>query len=511
MSTKTVSSIVDTAKSYQFVDRGEPSARGGMKDVYFSPDKSYVVAIYRDKQDFNSTERLKKIVTQYHDSFFNRPGGHGQYYKKLYAWPTDVIKYHDKIGIIVPCFRKEFFFKKGYAGNDILKGGEKEGKWFASAKFRTNSRLKLDDSELGDWLSYLQICVNIARGVKRMHAAGLAHSDLSYKNVLIDPISRSAAIIDIDGLVVPGLFPPDVIGTADFIAPEVVATKHLGVSNPKRKLPNRTTDLHAMAVLIYMYLLYRHPLRGGRYFGDVEPDKEEDLLMGEKALFIEHPTDDSNRNFKREYGDSLNDLSPWTNLKKTPYTITGPYLKELFDQAFIDGLHDPNKRPPADSWEQALLKTDDLKLKCNNSRCQQKWFIYTNTKITKCPFCQTKYNESIPVLDFYYQFKPGQWRPQNMRLVVCNQTTLHKWHVSKDVLRNEKLTASDKKRVGYFSWHNQKWLFVNEKLDSLKDVTDSNNHQVVGTGECIEVQNGMKLLLSDKDNGRVAVISIANQ
>ncbi len=73
-----------------------------------------------------------------------------------------------------------------------------------------------------------------------MHSAGLAHSDLSYKNVLIDPVSRTAAIIDIDGLVVPGKFPPDVIGTADFIAPEVLATKHLNKTDQNRKLPNRT-------------------------------------------------------------------------------------------------------------------------------------------------------------------------------------------------------------------------------------------------------------------------------
>ena len=63
MNSVTVSSIIDTSKSYQFVNNGEPSARGGMKDVYFSPDRAYVVAIYRDKLDFNSTERLKKITT----------------------------------------------------------------------------------------------------------------------------------------------------------------------------------------------------------------------------------------------------------------------------------------------------------------------------------------------------------------------------------------------------------------------------------------------------------------
>ena len=83
---------------------------------------------------------------------------------------------------------------------------------------------------------------------------GLAHSDLSYNNILIDPVTKSANIIDLDGLVVPGMFPPEVIGTADFIAPEVLSTKHLDIKDPKRALPNQKTDLHALAVLIYMYL-----------------------------------------------------------------------------------------------------------------------------------------------------------------------------------------------------------------------------------------------------------------
>ena len=63
MTTVTVKSIIDPNKSYQYVDKGSPSAAGGMKDIYFSPDKSYVVGFYRAPQDFNSIERLKKIVT----------------------------------------------------------------------------------------------------------------------------------------------------------------------------------------------------------------------------------------------------------------------------------------------------------------------------------------------------------------------------------------------------------------------------------------------------------------
>lgn len=506
MSTKTVTSIINLGTTYQYVDNGEPM-RGAMKDVFFSPDKSYVVAFYRAKLDFNQKERVKDITTSYRERIFKE---NKVIWEQFYSWPYDIVEKDGLTGIIVPCYDKRYFFKKGFANNDILKGGEKNGKWFASAKFRSaNSKTKLDNSELGDWLNYFQVCVNIARGVKHLHRQGLAHSDLSYNNVLIDPTTGSGAnIIDIDTLVVPGKHAPEVIGTADFIAPEVFATKHLKFTDPNRKLPSIRTDLHALAVLIYMYLLYRHPLRGGNYFGKSDETEEENLLMGEKALFVEHPTDNSNRNFKREYGDSLLKFMPWTDLKKTPYTITGPYLKDLFDQAFIKGLHNPIERPPAEMWEVALIKTNDLKLQCSNTNCDQKWFIYNNTIDTFCPFCGTKYNHSIPVLDFFYQFKPNVWKPENQRLVVYNNSTLHQWHTNRNVIRNEKLTDVQKAMVGYFSFHHGIWVFVNKKLTSLKDVTEDKE---VPIGSMVEIIDGKKLLLSKEEGGRIVIISIANK
>ncbi len=508
MTTKTVTSIIDSTKNYQFIDNGEPM-QGAMKDVYFSPDKSYVVAIYREIQDINSIERLKKIATTYFHNFFLRDTISGNFYKNVYVWPTDVIKIDDKVGVIVPAYGSNFFFKKGYQNNDVLIGKEKEGKWFASARFRVQeSKSKLDASELGNWLSYFQICVTIARGVKRLHAAGLAHSDLSYKNVLIDPIQKTAAIIDIDGLVVPNLFPPDVIGTADFIAPEVLKTKKLEKKDPNRKLPSIQTDLHALAVLIYMYLLYRHPLRGGNYFGQLETEEEEDLLMGEKALFIEHHTNKSNQNLEREYGDNLKKFYPWTDLQKTTYTITGPYLKKLFDQAFIKGLHNPNERPPAVMWEEALIKTNDLKLQCSNADCDQKWFIYNNTIDTACPFCDTKYKNSIPVLDFFYQKQTNTWTSEDMRLVVFPNATLHQWHANKNIIRNERTTDEQKQRVGYFAFHNNKWVLINEKLTSLKDITEGKDIQI---GTMVELTNGKKLLLSKEEGGLLVTITLTNK
>jgi len=408
-------------------------------------------------------------------------------------------------GIVVPAYSKNFFFRKGYALSDLIKGKEKEGKWFASAKFRNKQfPLRLDESELGNWLSYFQVCLNIVRGVKRLHAAGLAHSDLSYKNVLVDPVSRSACIIDIDGLVVPGLFPPDVIGTPDFIAPEVLATKHLDVADPNRKLPDRLTDLHALGVMIYMYLLYRHPLKGGKIH-DLDTDRDDLLSMGQKALFTEHPTDASNRPKLAQINPKE---LPWADVSKMPYTLTGPYLTALFDQAFIDALHHPAKRPTANQWEEALLKTTDLMQPCSNPQCEQKWYVFANTNKPKCPFCGTPHKGTLPVLDLYYQFKPAVWKPEQHRLMVYNNQYLFQWHTNRTLVRNEKLTEEQKIPVGYYVYHDSKWKLVNQKLTSLKDLTEDVE---VPIGAMVEITDGKRLLLSKEEGGRIALVTMANK
>jgi len=306
--------------------------------------------------------RLESITEKYRHDIFDQVGG--DYWKDLFCWPEKIVECDGKTGIIVPTYAKHFFFQF----DKNLKGKEKEGKWFASAKLLR----KLDSQERGDFLSHLKISLKLARAVRRMHAAGLAHSDLSYKNVLIDPHGANACIIDVDGLVVPGKYPPDVLGTPDFIAPEVLCDA------TNKILPSQDTDKHALAVLIYMYLLHRHPLRGGHFFGpDVESEEEETLLMGTHPLYIEHPTDKSNRNMKREYGDDLDKCRPWVDLDHfSADKIAGPFLAPLFQRAFIDGLKNPMKRPLADEWERAIIKTSDRLQPCSNPKCFAKWYVF---------------------------------------------------------------------------------------------------------------------------------------
>ncbi len=502
MPTVTVKSIFNN-NTYQYIDDGEPKS-GTAKNVYFSPDKKYVVAIFKEKQDFIQKERLKKITSDHLNRINNSDSG-AFYLEEIFRWPTDVIETDGNTGIIVPLYKPNYFFKKGFRTQDTIKGEEKKGKWFTGPKFRNKLYpLSLDQSELGNWLSYFQICVNIARGVKKLHQMGLSHSDLSYNNVLVDPVAKTAVIIDLDSLVVPGIWPAEVIGTADFIAPEVLATKHLNKTDPDRKLPNRSTDLHAFACMVYMFLLRRHPLKGGKVH-DLDTEKDDLLSMGEKALFIEHPIDYSNR-------PKMNQVSKWdvywSDITKLPYTITGPYLKELFDKAFINGLHNPINRPTANAWEEALLKTTDLMQPCSNPACEQQWYVFDNTNTPKCPFCGTPHKGTLPVLDLYYQFKPSVWKPENHRLMVYHNQYLFQWHVDRNIIRNERITAEQKVPVGYFTFYNNKWVLVNQKLSSLKDVTEDKE---IPVGTMVELTDGKRLLLSKEEGGRIVIVTMANK
>ncbi len=493
---KTITIKADDGATVQFVD--EIIGSGAMKDVYFSPDKTYVVAFFRDDVDYNGQDRLKTITEVYYERIINKPGG--EYWKKLFCWPDKTVKYNGKVGVVAPVYRNCFFFKYGSKNNDFLgiKGKEKEGKWFASA---SNQNRFLDKRERGQWINYFRICILISRAVRRLHAAGLAHSDLSYKNVLVDPEGGNACIIDIDGLVVPNKYPPDVVGTPDFIAPEVMATNKLKKDDPNRSLPNINTDKHALSVLIYMYLLYRHPLRGKKVH-DSDPQKDEELSMGEKALFIEHPTDDSNRpdikNIKQSY-------LPWADVSKVPYTICGPYLKDLFDRSFMDGLQETSKRPAAAEWEQALVKTIDLMQPCINRGCDQGWFVFDNTTKPICPFCKTPFSGKLPVLNLYSSRHGGKFMPDNHRLMVYHNQYLYKWHSNRMVFPNERLTDADKKPVGYFVLHQNKWMLVNQGLPDLKDMTEDVE---IPINSMVELTDNKQILLSKEEGGRLILVQL---
>lgn len=397
---------------------------------------------------------------------------------------------------------KNSFFDHGSFDGDRLriKGKEKEGKWFASAH---NCKTFLDQREVGHWLGYLKICIRLARSVRRLHASGLAHSDLSYKNVLVYPQTGEACIIDIDGLVVPDKYPPEVVGTPDFVAPEVVATLHLAIMEPRRKLPSMQTDQHALATLIYMYLTLHQPLKG-RKAHDVNDSANDDMLsMDKQALFVEHPDDPSNR-INTEYVRASE--MPWADTDQMPMTLCGPLIADLFRQAFIDGLHDPSKRPRADEWERALVHTADMLVPCPNKACSGKWYVFDNSQVPHCPSCGTAYRHDIPILNLYSARGGDSFRPDNYRATVYDGIGLYAWHTNRFKSPNERLDPQERRRLAYLKKHNGQWLCVNEGLTAMRDITAN---KPVAIGESVVLQDSLQIQLDPNNGGRLIQVQMA--
>jgi hypothetical protein len=252
-----------------------------------------------------------------------------------------------------------------------------------------------------------------------------------------------------------------------------------------------------------MYLLNRHPLRGGKVW-DLDPAKDEELSMGEKALFIEHPTNKTNR---VKVSDLMPSQLPQGDPSKLPYTICGPYLKELFDKAFITGLHNPSARPSAAEWEAALVKTADLVQPCQNPNCENHWYVFDNTTKPRCPFCGTEYKGQLPILNFYYAPSHGKYISENYRLMVYDKQTLYKWHSNNLVSVSEKTSAEYKKPVGDFHFHGGQWILINRRLPDMYDVTEK---KPIPIGGFVPLTEGRQILLDKSQGGRLVIVQLLN-
>jgi hypothetical protein len=420
----------------------QPLNSGGEKVVFFARDRKHVICFFfgklKDRQE--RKHRLDKILREYNPTIAS---GTGDYWKNHFCWPVGVVDggvscpnsflsanqiLDPPLAVITPAYRGNFYWR-----DRTGEKREKEGKWFTSPKC-----IKLlPEKERGDFRGSLQVCAKMARAVRRMHFAGLAHSDLSNKNVLIDPASGDSCIIDIDSLVVPSVAPPSVLGTPGYIAPEVVEGK---------ALPSIATDRHALAVLIYETLLHRHPLAGPKVHSTLSPEEDERLSKGPKALFVEHPTDHSNH---------LRPPPP------VPVTRMGRYLEKLFYKTFVDGLHQPDRRADASEWEKALYRTIDLIYPCPGGK---DWFILGPGMSRQCPYSGQMVSGPVPLVRFYREGRPGHFVNEGHCLTLSPNLVLYRWHTRANTFPAEN---ADPTPQSYIAFHQNKYYLVNQSDEDM--------------------------------------------
>ncbi|MET7607358.1 hypothetical protein ABZS96_33815 [Streptomyces avermitilis] len=259
------------------------------------------------------------------------------------------------------------------------------------------------------WGSYLLAARSIANSIVVLHAMGFAHSDIHYKNFLVDINEGDAVMMEADGIVTPGYSKARVAGLKGFMAPEILT---------RGAEPSEKTDRHSLAVLALHTLLFRNPLEPLIEYAD-DPQESDRLGWGAQALFSEHPGNPSHR--------PANLGRPLYKRGVLSYRMLTPELQQLAERAVLEtGLHDPASRPAAKEWRDALAKSIDQLLNCPH--CGQH-FPYPHwldpPPRRACPFCGQRCQRPLPaVISLLEERRTGNFTPIRRKLVLGNGSNI---------------------------------------------------------------------------------------
>ena len=89
--------------------------------------------------------------------------------------------------------------------------------------------------------------------------------------------------------------------------------------------------------------------------------------------------------------------------------------------------------------------------------------------------------------------------------MVWTGQSIYQWHANNLMAPNERLSADQTKRVGYFVYHQERWWLVNENLPELYDVS---NKIAIPVGGKVELLDGGQILLSKQDGGRLVLVQM---
>lgn len=190
--------------------------------------------------------------------------------------------------------------------------------------------------------SIIELCRQLSYSFLRLHARGLCYRDISFGNVFFDPTNGHVLICDNDNVGIDN-GTGRVLGTPYFMAPEVVC------DTTYRTLPNTDTDRHSLAVLLFYALFLGHPLEGARTDAGMRDAHWLMTHFGTAPLFCMHPDDPTNRP---------------SQIVQQYWKIYPQFVRDLFVQAFVDGIERPGARVTEGQWIKAMDRLRDGMLAC---------------------------------------------------------------------------------------------------------------------------------------------------
>ncbi len=339
--------------------------------------------------------------------------------------------------------------------------------------------------EQGWFLGRIAVAIKIAHAFQRMSALGICYPDFTFNDVMLDAYEGRMTLIDCDSITVPGAVPPEVMGNPRFQAPELWGQ----LKSQQQIIPTITSSRHSLAALLYYLLVGYHPLMGDKIHFPDDPEKDDLATFGPGALYIEHPTDHSNRNSYQRFFASM----------------LGEELEELFREAFVAGLHHPNARPQPQRWLPALVHAFDRIVPCETPAPQCWWhsFVALPQNNFTCPCCNQRLREPR-TLPFMYILPHARTRdPEDYdetiddnkhHIVGWPGRSLYEWHtiIGKPAWHTDPQHQVSRTPQATFMYRSSsgEWLLRNEGLSEMAVRTGLVSWTPVASGTAIPLTNG---------------------
>lgn len=320
---------------------------GGQGEVFLAYDDKkvpYVVKWYFKEQ---ATEAQKKAIS---DLIPKHPKGE---VGKRFIWPLDIVTCGDNaksesFGYLMALIDRKRFSELG----DVQ-----------SKKMPQPSISTL-----------CMICARAAQSYRHLHLAGYCYRDISAGNLMFDPKNGDVLICDNDNVGVNNTTESQVLGTWEFMAPEVIL---------KKNKPSTLTDLHSLAVLFFMMWMWHHP-----FHGDMESNIRSWDIPAKRKIYADEPVFIFNPHNKANYPND-----PDYKNVRVRWQACPPLLKATFTKAFVDGLHHPEKRPRELEWFDCFVRMKDNIIECPSCGAQNIW----DPEISKFTCWNEKCGKNIPI------------------------------------------------------------------------------------------------------------------
>ncbi len=248
--------------------------------------------------------------------------------------------------------------------------------------------------------SLITACIELTKSLRKLHTEGLCYRDISFGNAFFDPNTGEVLVCDNDNVTENNSKSCGVLGTPDFMAPEIVCGQ---------AMPSRDTDLHSLAVLLFYMLHIGHPLQGERVLKircwDLAAREE---LFGKNPVFIFDPNNPANKAVQGDSEAGGNALGYWK--------LYPQFFQNTFIKAFTVGLKDPKARVTEAEWLESLsgLRNSLFRCTCGTPNFYDVETIKANGKPNACWGCgkapqlpfRIKIGKSIVMLNFDTRLHP---------------------------------------------------------------------------------------------------------